>query len=154
MSFFHHYISIVDLLLFSILTPTPSNISKMVYAFPLMIAQAIQTHPPTLFVCAVVHVDKRWRVAESGWCRVINQHNECRWAQCRWSPRSGLCHPAGSLYAPLQCLCIALTVFLGHVSLASLFNLWAFFCIIFFYNHLTLISPRRFSKYTISDIFI
>ena len=66
MSFFHHYISIVDLLLFSILTPTPSNISKMVYAFPLMIAQAIQTHPPTLFVCAVVHVDKRWRVAESG----------------------------------------------------------------------------------------
>lgn len=42
-----------------------------------------------------------WRVAESGWCQVINQHNECRWAWCRWSPHSWLCHPAGSLRFPL-----------------------------------------------------
>lgn len=48
-----------------------------------------------------------WRVAESGWCKVINQHNECRWARCRWSPQSGLCHPAGSRCLPSlasQCL--------------------------------------------------
>lgn len=89
-----------------------------------------------------------WHVAESGWCRVINQHNECRWALCRWSPHSGLCHPAGSLSAPLQCFCMALAVFLGHVSLASLFNLWARFCMILFYDRLTLISPGRLAKYT------
>lgn len=52
-----------------------------------------------------------WRVAESGWCKVINQHNECRWAQCRWSPQSGLCHPAGSLWFPS----LLLTVW-QHVS--------------------------------------
>lgn len=89
-----------------------------------------------------------WRVAESGWCRVINQHNECRWALCRWSPHSGLCHPAGSLFAPLQCFSIALTVFPRHVSLASLFNLWAHFCMISFYSHLTLTSPWWLSQYT------
>lgn len=42
-----------------------------------------------------------WRVVESGWCQVINQHNECRWAWCRWSPHSWLCHSAGSLRFPL-----------------------------------------------------
>lgn len=44
---------------------------------------------------------------------------------------------------PLQCLSIAPTVFLRHVSHASLFNLRARFCMILFYNHLTPISPRR-----------
>lgn len=51
-----------------------------------------------------------WRVAESGWCKVINQHNECRWARCRWSPHSGLCRPAGSLCFPLLLLNVWLHV--------------------------------------------
>lgn len=71
-----------------------------------------------------------------GGCRVINQHNECRWGLCRWSPHSGLCHPAGSLFAPLQCLCTALTVCLRHVLPASLFNLRNHFSMILFYNQL------------------
>lgn len=106
---------------------------------PLILSPALLLPPMQcthLFrLCMCVHlsmwINGDWRVAESGWCGVINQHNECRWALCRWSPHSGLCHPAGGLFASLQWLCMALTiaiaVFLGQVPLASLFNLWAQF---------------------------
>lgn len=90
-----------------------------------------------LHICVLLSmwINGDWRVAESGWCRVINQHNECRWALCRWSPHSQ-CHPVGSLFASPQCLCLDLDVFLRHLSVASMFHLWANFCMIFFYNRL------------------
>lgn len=77
-----------------------------------------------------------WRVAESGWCKVINQHNECRWAQCRWSPQSGLCHPAGSLWFPS----LLLTVW-QHVS--TMLSLRPVNSATHF-SHFFFLSPRHF----------
>lgn len=121
-------------------SPTPSNISKMANAFPFVIAQAMQTHLLALYVCAVVHVDKWWLACGWKWVGVemINQHNECRWGLCRWSPHSGLCHAAGSRFAPFQCLCTAMTVCPGHVLLSFLLNFWIHFCMILFYNQILL----------------
>lgn len=85
-----------------------------------------------LWVQRPMWINYDWRLVESGWCRVINQHNEGRWALCRWSSHSGLCHSAGGLFTPHQWPCFALTVFLGMHRLLSL---WGAFCMILFENH-------------------
>lgn len=101
-------------------SPTPSYISKMVNAFPFSISQAVQMDPSTLYVQLSMWINGDWRVAESGWCRVINQHNECdehcadgaHTQDCVTQQEVSLRHSSAS--------CIAPTVFLRRVSLASL----------------------------------
>lgn len=103
-----------------------------------------------------VWINGDWREGESGWCGVINQHNEWRWALCRWSPHSGLCHPAGGLFAPLQSLCIVLSTaraaFLWLLLLPSPLYLWKQFLMNWLLNMLAFLLLWWLTKIAISDI--
>lgn len=52
----------------------------MMNVFPFSLARAVQMLLPTRYLRAPpsVWINGDWRAAESGWCGVINQHNECR----------------------------------------------------------------------------
>lgn len=131
-----------------------TNISKPVTFVPLNICQGMHSHS-SVCVHLSVWINGDWRAAESGWCGVINQRNECRWALCRWSPHSGPCHPAGGLFASLPRLYIVLTMvltaFLWHVPppfFRKLLSLWfTFITTLFFYENLCAQLAEFLCKY-------